>query len=394
MKIGITKRDYPHQRNIVGIVDEHSYHRVYDLNQLLAIAEFINRRYLKMPVRLSVNPRGRFNDLGMGSVDLMHLFNAVSFASTPWVSTFETVIPRYQETLNCHLGVDCGYDNLRHNKQVIKALEAIAGHACKQLIALSVCNLNLQKEMLAHFPQFESAIAPKLIQIHPPQQPLVSTGSLDDMKVDDELRFLFVGSTFFRKGGREIISALSELRREDGIDIKLTIVSSMITDTHATCTNNDDVVHAMTEIEKNSAWIDYYKRLPNTEVLRLIRDAHVGLLPTYSESYGFIVLEYQASGCPVITTNVRALPEINNDHAGWLVDVPKNRLGVGLFSSDEERATLSAVIHSGLKQIVKEIAANRDSIHAKSVASLQRILDEHSPERYANKLAQIYSMVD
>ena len=39
--------------------------------------------------------------------------------------------------------------------------------------------------------------------------------------------------------------------------------------------------------------------------------SHIGLLPTYNDSYGYSVIEFFSYGCPVITTNILALPEIN-----------------------------------------------------------------------------------
>ena len=63
-------------------------------------------------------------------------------------------------------------------------------------------------------------------------------------------------------------------------------------------------------------WISYVPKLTNNETLELMKKSHIGLLPTYADTYGYSVLEFQAAGCPVITTNVRALPEINNNNLG------------------------------------------------------------------------------
>ncbi|MFW2788163.1 glycosyltransferase, partial [Acinetobacter baumannii] len=59
-----------------------------------------------------------------------------------------------------------------------------------------------------------------------------------------------------------------------------------------------------------------------------IRDRHhIGLLPTWADTFGYSVLEFQACGCPVISTDVRALSEINNNDIGWLINVDKNKYG-------------------------------------------------------------------
>ena len=49
----------------------------------------------------------------------------------------------------------------------------------------------------------------------------------------------------------------------------------------------------------------------------------VGLLPTWAESYGYSVLEMQACGLPVVTTNIRALPETNV--CGWKVKLTSGK---------------------------------------------------------------------
>ncbi len=63
--------------------------------------------------------------------------------------------------------------------------------------------------------------------------------------------------------------------------------------------------------------------MPNQQVLELLKTCDVGLLPTYADTYGFSALEAQSAACPVISTDVRALPEINNTEVGWLINVPK-----------------------------------------------------------------------
>ena len=392
MRVGFTSNSYPTQRNIIGVSRKHTYRRVYDLHKFISVAEAYSRLHLKLPLGLPNDARSRFNDFGLNPVDLIHFYNTISFGKTPWISTFETVVPRLRETFSCHKGVDCSYASLEGNARVKTALEAISSDHCLQIIALSECNLNMQAEMLTHFPEYESLVSNKLTQISPPQKPLVASVIEDDAVLKGELRFIFVGNSFFGKGGREIISALAELRAQDGIDIRLTIVSKMATDTYVTFTDADDVKSALTEMEKHSSWIDYFNGLPNAEVLRLISEAHAGLLPSHADTYGFSVLEYQASACPVITTDIRAFPEINNKQVGWIIEVPKNRLGEALYTSAEERACLSASIHEGLKRTIKEIAGDRSSVHEKSKASLERIVSEHSPEKFAARIEQIYEL--
>jgi len=126
-------------------------------------------------------------------------------------------------------------------------------------------------------------------------------------------------------------------------------------------------------------------------VLALMRSAHVGLLPTYADTYGYSVLECQAQGTPVISTNVRALPELNNEQAGWLIEVPRDDLGEGLYATPEQRALLSAAIEAGLERALHEIFADRASLRRKGIAALARIQQQHDPARYKQRLGEIYA---
>ncbi len=125
-------------------------------------------------------------------------------------------------------------------------------------------------------------------------------------------------------------------------------------------------------------------------MLELLKNADVGLLPTWADTYGLSVLEAQASGCPVITTNVRALPEINNNHVGWLIKVPKDELGEAIYATDEDRQKLSQSIQSGLESDIRSIVADPSVIALKGQAALDQIRAEHDPQAYAESLRQIY----
>ena len=153
MRVGFTSNSYPTQRNIIGVSRKHTYRRVYDLHKFISVAEAFSRLYLKLPLGLPKDARSRFNDFGLNQVDLIHFYNTISFGKTPWISTFETVVPRLQETLSCHKGVDCSYASLEGNARIKAALEAISSDHCLQIITLSECNLNMQAEMLTHFPE-------------------------------------------------------------------------------------------------------------------------------------------------------------------------------------------------------------------------------------------------
>ena len=211
--------------------------------------------------------RFSFNDFNLNRVDILHLFNSISFGRTPWITTFETIVPRFKTTLACHHGETPDFSSLINEKQIIMALEVLSNDSCRKLIAMSECNLNIQKEFLRHFPQYRSEIEHKLTYLHPPQETLIGNYESKHLALDGQISFAFVGGDFFRKGGMEILETFRDLRKNNGYNLRLAIVSSLNIDDYATKEGKEDVKIASDIIQTNKDWIDYYYSLPNKEVL-------------------------------------------------------------------------------------------------------------------------------
>jgi glycosyltransferase involved in cell wall biosynthesis len=383
LRIGYYHAGYPERRNIIGIVPHLDYVRVHDLYDALQRLAAVNRRLFKhsfFNVNHTVN---RFNDLNLNRVDILHFFNAFSFGKTPWISTFEEIVPRFTYRFKARPD-----SPISDEKRILAALEVMSGDPCKRLIALSECALNMQKEFLSRFPRYSSKIESKLIQLHPPQQAFFDNYENKHLDLDGQINFAFVGSGFFKKGGPEMLEALSDLRKESGLNLRLTIVSSLTKSMNYV--GAQDVKIARETIERSRDWIDYYFRLPNEQVIEMMRKAHVGLLPTHEDTYGYCVLEFQACGCPVISTNVSALPEINNDQIGWVIEIPNKYLKKANDITEEDRIQIKNAIKIGLKGAVHDIFKNRDIIPRKANAALEKIKNQHSPENYAMRISEIY----
>ena len=124
--------------------------------------------------------------------------------------------------------------------------------------------------------------------------------------------------------------------------------------------------------------------------MQLFKKTHIGLLPTFGDSYGYSLLEAQANGCPVISTDLRALSEINNNDAGWLIEVPKNEFRNGKLATIKERQVFSEIIQNELYRIIKEICENKRSIKIKGEKALERIKQHHNPLDKVEFLEKIY----
>ncbi len=380
---------YPYRRTILNQVPGVTYQPVQDIySNLNRAAKKVNRTVGK-EVFSTFNLNNQFQDLGLNNVDLLHFFNGVSFGSTPWVAHFETIIPRLSDLVTRHQGQQVAQNRL--NARSRRAFRALSGDACQQLIALSDCSRRMEIDLLESFPAVDTtAIQEKLVVLHPPQATVVNDISEKNLTMNGKIRFMIVGAGFIRKGGREILRVFEHLVRDKHYPIELVIISSLRMDHYAAYETEADVQAVKERIAANTDWIDYHEKLPNPQVLDLMRGAHVGLLPTYADTYGYSVLEFQAAGTPVISTNVRALPEINPSEAGWLIDVPHNRLGEAHYTTPQERETLSQAIEAGLEQHMEAIFADLSQIPLKATAALDRIRREHDPVRYGERLGEIY----
>lgn len=392
MRIGVLayRMDYyTNLRNIVNILPEADYVPVWDVfSYHRAVALKLNRLIGK-PLIQTFDLNNQFDDYDLNRVSLLHFSNGISYGKTPWVTHFETLLPRLTELLNrpkALLG-----STQPHGRLTLKGMEALRGAACKQLIAMSENAANFQRRLMTEFAsEFSEPILAKIRVLHPPQEALVEQAPQREYDQQHPIRFLLVGSGFFRKGGAELFKVFEKLALHENLPIRLVVVSSLHLEPYAAHETEEDLLAARRIIEAKPRWLEYYESLPNVDVQNLMKGADVGLLPTWADTYGFSVLEAQAAGCPVISTDVRALPEINNGRIGWLIHVPKDELGEATYASAVERQAVREQIESGLESIVREIAENPGLIVQKGQAALERIRADHDPLAYAEALRQIY----
>lgn len=383
--VGYRTRTYGETRNIIGAVPGVRYKRMRDL-YWLAYAT-----WYRLGRCLAVKSPGL--DLSnqcfhSGSrADVLHLFNGVNYGRTPWVSTFEMNLPRFESSKAWQRHQD---PRVCTNRKILRALKAVASRSCIATIAMSKWAAGVQVDFLRCFGPTGESAATKIVTIHPPQAVHLS-GAWEKNPASGSVRFMFVGASFHRKGGVEALETLCEMRRKHSYPIELSIVSSLQIDNYATYETEEDIRKAEGIIRQNSAWVRFSRMLPNEEVLRLMREHHVGLLPTYADTYGYSVLEFQAAGCPVITTDVAALPEINGEAVGWTIPVSKNHLGEANYLTRRQRDDMSAAIRRGIAGAVHEIFQDRTRIAKRGDAAIRRILQDHSPVTYAEKLRHLYA---
>lgn len=396
MKIGILSKNYAAQRLFLDKLSECQYKDVRFYNWCLW--KNAHLWWLKAIGKLKMSPEEMvarlFYDFKMiipTGCDVFHFFNCINLGKhSKWVISVESGVPWPVSVTRCVESEDADLSSIAQDKYVERRIKALANSNCLGLLALSHCTENIQREIIKQFPQYESLIAEKLITLLPPQKLII-----DDVKdkgltwsKEESLTFIYVGSDFYRKGGRETVLVLSELHKR--YSFKLILISSMAVDEKRYMRTENDEKESKCLIEKNKDWIEYYDRLPNTEVLEKMKKAHVCLLPTWMDTFAYSVLEAQACGTPVISTSLRALTEINNEHVGWLIDVPVNRLNNPLHLTKEQQNLFSEKLLHGLRDKLEYVLQHREEIKDKAMKCLVKIKDYHSPQIYEEKLRMVY----
>lgn len=369
ISVGTNHWGYPEIRNYAGLAYKNFVvKKTYDICKL---SEHIYFKLLNRNHKFLHNFHTNWEI--SKKIKLYHFFNTISSTSKPWIVTFESVLPMY-------------------NPKSLNGIKLLAGNKCKKIIAFCQNTYNIQKNNLVTFPDYADKILEKTIIIHPSQH--LHLSSVDDKNYSDDIIFTFIGGDFFRKGGAEILQ-ISEKLIIEGFQIKLNIISQLKygswKDQHITAT---DVDNAKTIINKYPKHINHYTYLPNNKVIELLKISHIGLLPSYGETYGYSVLEAQACGCPVITTNIPPFDEINNYSIGWLIDVPLIERG-GSFTSDvysyDERIRFSNTLKQNLYKIMKNILSNTSQITTKATNAINHIKNKHNPLKTTKKIEEIYT---
>lgn len=324
--------------------------------------------------------------LFQNKIEAYHTFNTIMLTNKPWCVTFETFIPRAEKLygINHHDSFDAKGTFLMH-----KVMERLAMDNCKKMIAYTKCNLRLQLEMNKLFPDLTDVLNKKTIYLACPQTLFTDK---PQTIVPQKVKFFFMGRDFVRKGVPEVILALHEIRKRRS-DFELHLITDITHRQNYAFNDFQDTLDDMGKYKKmiaeSSDWIFLHKPMPYADCINLMKSCHVGLLTTWADTLGFSALDMQAAGLPVVSTNVRAQPEINP--CGWMVKLPVNYANeVGLKSCSQKDKVREMFIGQ-LIGIFCNILNNKEEIVLRSERSFQHIISKHSLKDYSEKIAEIYS---
>lgn len=384
--IGYLLQNYPEQRCIINKIQSKDYRYEFQVKKFSKYSLFF-QICQKLHLYQSKYVFAIYDPLLGTHADFLHAFNTVCDGKKPWCASFETILPRTDGLLK-YESIDKPIKRIDCFSK--KALYFIQQKKCRAILPLSECAKKLEICLINNLPiENKQNILDKIKVLHPPQELYYDAGQIEKKyEVLPEIpEFLFVGRAFFRKGGKHLYQVLENMQKK--YSFHLTVVSDLEADDYITHTSLKEAEQWRKKL-KLTNWITYYERLENNKVIELCQKAHVGFLPTLADTYGFSLLEMQACGCPVVSTDVNALPEINNIETGWICTLPKNKFGDILYKTKEEKRIADHMLEVELERNIIQVLEYKDSWKQKALAGMIRIQKDHDPNKYADNLKEIY----
>lgn len=372
-RLGVPQSGYNLDRNILGSIPSWMS-RIRPVDPFRCVASIAFRAYGRMP-----HPVGfKFCEPYLPRVDLLHFFNSLASTSTPWVTTFEHCLPRWE----------------RHDESISMSacrsgFDLVLGDSCRALIAFSDASRNIAVlDWERRFGRSEAHSAASKIEVLLPPQRMLA-GSLDG-GTNQRTLFAFVGSDFYRKGGLETLRALGRLYDRGQREWDAVVVGRLGSfGDYASRTDASSREEALELLGRMSANVKHHERLDPSEVKRLLARADYYLFPTLADTFGYSALEAMACGAVVISTNIRAMAEVVDDTVGYSIQLPL----------DENREIHRRPDFTSLKsRLVDELecvirTAIEESAHTRTLkahAAASRLRERHDPAMHATRLETVY----
>jgi glycosyltransferase involved in cell wall biosynthesis len=158
---------------------------------------------------------------------------------------------------------------------------------------------------------------------------------------------LFIGTLEKRKNILQIIEAYLAIKEQ--INIPLVIVGAL--------GYGKEEYMKYLKGEKNGNSIKYLRYISTVDKLVLLKKAKAFIFPSFLEGFGLPPLEAMQMGCPVLTSNVSALPEICGDAAYYVDPFNLNDIAKGMLEITTNNELREKLIAKGYQR-VEQFSAN------------------------------------
>lgn len=326
-----------------------------------------------------------FSPLDTMGADLIHAFNRVPLGTKRFVIGFESHLPRVW-----------GLSGSSYERLLYKVL---LSPRCRRIVGISHYAAGNFRSSVAQAPIGPDAQEDLLrkLEIRYPNLDVASV-SPERSPLSGQLVTTFVGGHFARKGGCVVVR-MAELAQRRRLPIHFNIVSSLQIGGAIWSDPSRESFFAPYLALLDLPNVTHWPGLPNDQVKALLQRSHIGLLPTFADTFGFSVLEAMASGTPVLATAQAALPEvITHDIDGLLLDPARTPGQPGwiwpydkrdepafeqLFTNEVER-----LAEAGLKHLeaLLDDPARHEAMSIAAHQKMLRLFSSDAAERYWDDL--------
>jgi len=310
--------------------------------------------------------------------DLIHGLNAIPITTKPFITTFESILPRA-------LGPGGPVVALRLRDRLTRP-------NCRMLVAMS--DYARKKFMQANRGWGSLDMALDKVRVVYPH--FAERNPTIRRYEGGPLRLVFVGNDFARKGGIVALRAVAKAVSQ-GLDVTLDVVSAMRYAGDLYTDHPDRARYSQDLKRLAEPMVTMHGRLPNAKVLALMASAHIQLLPTLDDTFGYSVVEGFSVAAPAIVSNVCAMPELVPPEAGAVVNIPVDGWGnwQGLTSRGDHDywERLDAAYDTLADQVVRQLMMLTDEprrVTAWSEGALERFRRVHESRAASARLDDLY----
>lgn len=192
--------------------------------------------------------------------------------------------------------------------------------------SVSVISEHSKNQLLHYYPQHENLI--RVIS-----NPLIFKPQGKQVNNNELFQFLSIG-TKSNKNLFRIAEALSKI----SVNYNWHIVGSL----------NDEQKQYFTS---NSVVFTNHLNLTDRELSNLYTQSDLLLFPSLYEGFGLPIVEAQAHGVPVLTSNVTAMPEVGGDSVFYVNPLEVDEIRQGVLNLIENESLKSSLITKGFENI-------------------------------------------